>query len=121
VGYYPFSSKFFSDLTHYVRSGDFVIALIRESRDPIGTALFRAYEPSSVGERKSPVNVNAGRLDLPNENFDLGAKASAGQYVGTDLAYDKLPGKLAGRKRYSLQANRNTKEGSSHPDRKCAV
>jgi hypothetical protein len=33
MGYYPFSSKFFSDLTHYVRSGDFIIALIRESQD----------------------------------------------------------------------------------------
>src|SRR5579862_5916820 len=33
MGYYPFSSKFFSDLTHYVRSGDFIVALIRESRD----------------------------------------------------------------------------------------
>src|SRR5579862_5201910 len=33
MGYYPFSSKFFSDLTHYVRTGDFVIALIRESQD----------------------------------------------------------------------------------------
>lgn len=33
MGYYPFSSPFFSDLTHYVRSGDFVAALIRESQD----------------------------------------------------------------------------------------
>jgi hypothetical protein len=33
MGYYPFSSPFFSDLTHYVRSGDFVAALIRESED----------------------------------------------------------------------------------------
>src|SRR5580693_3062256 len=33
MGYYPFSSKFFSDLTHYVRSGDFVAALIDESQD----------------------------------------------------------------------------------------
>jgi hypothetical protein len=33
MGYYPFGSKFFSDLTHYVRSGDFVEALIRNSRD----------------------------------------------------------------------------------------
>lgn len=33
MGYYPFSSRFFSDLTHYVRSGDFVLALIRESQD----------------------------------------------------------------------------------------
>jgi hypothetical protein len=33
MGYYPFSSRFFSDLTHYVRTGDFIIALIRESQD----------------------------------------------------------------------------------------
>ena len=33
LGYYPFGSKFFSDLTHYVRSGDFVVSLIDESRD----------------------------------------------------------------------------------------
>ena len=33
MGYYPFSSHFFSDLTHYVRTGDFIVALIRESQD----------------------------------------------------------------------------------------
>jgi hypothetical protein len=33
MGYYPFSSRFFSDLTHYVRSGDFIEALIRGSQD----------------------------------------------------------------------------------------
>jgi hypothetical protein len=33
MGYYPFSSHLFSDLTHYVRSGDFIVALIRESQD----------------------------------------------------------------------------------------
>jgi len=33
LGYYPFGSKFFSDVTHYVRSGDFVLALIEESKD----------------------------------------------------------------------------------------
>jgi hypothetical protein len=33
MGYYPFGNKFFSDLTHYVRSGDFVLALIDESKD----------------------------------------------------------------------------------------
>jgi hypothetical protein len=31
MGYYPFGSKFFSDLVHYTRSGDFVLNLIRES------------------------------------------------------------------------------------------
>ena len=31
MGYYPFGSHFFSDLTHYVRSGDFVEAMLAES------------------------------------------------------------------------------------------
>ena len=33
LGYYPAGNKFFSDLTHYVRSGDFVMALLRDSQD----------------------------------------------------------------------------------------
>jgi len=33
LGYYPFGSAFYSDLTHYVRSGDFVLNLIRESQN----------------------------------------------------------------------------------------
>jgi hypothetical protein len=33
LGYYPFGSKEFSNLAHYVRSGDFVRELLRESND----------------------------------------------------------------------------------------
>jgi hypothetical protein len=33
MGYYPYGSHFFSDLTHYVRSGDFVQALLRNAKD----------------------------------------------------------------------------------------
>ncbi len=33
MGYYPFGNKYFSDLTHYVRSGDFVVSLIKEASD----------------------------------------------------------------------------------------
>src|SRR5258708_965932 len=33
LGYYPFGSRFFSDLLHYVRSADFLPALLDESRD----------------------------------------------------------------------------------------
>jgi hypothetical protein len=33
MGYYPFGSKYFSDLTHYVRSGDFIVNLINEASD----------------------------------------------------------------------------------------
>src|SRR6478736_7444059 len=38
MGYYPHGSFFFSDLAHYVRSGDFVLALLRDSRDLNGYA-----------------------------------------------------------------------------------
>jgi hypothetical protein len=34
LGYYPFGSKLFSDLTHYVRSGDFVRAMLEEAQTP---------------------------------------------------------------------------------------
>lgn len=33
LGYYPFGSRLFSNLLHYVRSGDFVEALVRNSQD----------------------------------------------------------------------------------------
>jgi hypothetical protein len=33
MGYYPFGSKYFSDLTHYVRSGDFIVNMINEASD----------------------------------------------------------------------------------------
>jgi hypothetical protein len=33
MGYYPFGNKYFSDLVHYVRSGDFVVIMIQESSD----------------------------------------------------------------------------------------
>jgi hypothetical protein len=33
LGYYPFGAKFFSNLLHYVRSGDFVEALLRDAQD----------------------------------------------------------------------------------------
>jgi Zinc dependent phospholipase C len=33
VGYYPLGNHFFTDLLHYVRSGDFIVALLREARN----------------------------------------------------------------------------------------
>jgi hypothetical protein len=33
MGYYPHGSMFFSDLAHYVRSGDFVLTMLRDSKD----------------------------------------------------------------------------------------
>jgi hypothetical protein len=33
MGYYPHGTHFYSDLTHYVRSADFILALIHDSKD----------------------------------------------------------------------------------------
>ena len=33
MGYYPYGSPFFSDLAHYVRSGDFIQALLQDAQD----------------------------------------------------------------------------------------
>jgi hypothetical protein len=33
MGYFPFGSKLFTDLVHYVRSGDFVLTLLQESNN----------------------------------------------------------------------------------------
>jgi hypothetical protein len=33
VGYYPFGDPFLSDLTHYVRTGDFIVHLFRDAKD----------------------------------------------------------------------------------------
>ena len=59
MGYYPFGSKFFSDLVHYVRSGDFVEALIRESQtvDEYAFAL-GALAHYSADNNGHPIAVN---------------------------------------------------------------
>ena len=60
MGYYPFSSKLFSDLTHYVRTGDFVTALIAESQDideyafALGALAHYAADISGHGEAVNP-------------------------------------------------------------------
>ena len=33
LGYYPFGNKFFSNLLHYTRSGDFIETMIRHARE----------------------------------------------------------------------------------------
>jgi hypothetical protein len=59
LGYYPFGSHFFSNLVHYVRTGDFVQALIHESRDvneyAFAMGALAHYTADNVGH---PVGVN---------------------------------------------------------------
>jgi Zinc dependent phospholipase C len=55
LGYYPFGSKLFSDLTHYVRSGDFVLNLLADSQDvneyAFALGALAHYAADNVGHR----------------------------------------------------------------------
>ncbi len=59
LGYYPFGNRLFSDLTHYVRTGDFVLALLQDSRD-INEYAFAlgALAHYAADDRGHPVAVN---------------------------------------------------------------
>jgi hypothetical protein len=59
MGYYPHGSFFFSDLTHYVRSGDFVLALLRDSEDLDGYAFaLGALAHYAADNEGHPIGVN---------------------------------------------------------------
>ena len=48
LGYYPFGSKFFSNLVHYVRSCDFVESLIKNATDVNEYAFGRPLLPAAL-------------------------------------------------------------------------
>lgn len=60
AGYYPFGHALFSDLTHYVRTGDFITNLIRESRNinelAFALGALSHYVGDTVGH-KDAVNI----------------------------------------------------------------
>jgi len=62
MGYYPYGNKLFSDLTHYVRSGDFVQALLRDAGSPCDYAFalgaLAHYAADNEGHRMA-VNLAA--------------------------------------------------------------
>jgi hypothetical protein len=66
-------------------------------------------------------NVNSNRLQLANENFDLGEPSVAGQYKGTDLTYDQLVGKLADRKFAGITPGLRANLLAYYKDRKAPV
>jgi len=59
LGYYPFGNKLFSNLVHYVRSGDFVDALLRDAHTvneyAFALGALAHYTSDTIGH---PVAVN---------------------------------------------------------------
>jgi hypothetical protein len=94
LGYYPFGDASFSDLTHYVRSGDFVVSLFRnaKSADELAFAVgaLSHYIGDSVGH---PLATNrAVPIEFPKLRAKYGPVVSYAegehQHVQTEFAFD---------------------------------
>jgi len=80
------------------KSGPFKSLAFRAPTPEVEKMFMASFNTTVDSYRGLLAHVDAGDLDLPNENFDLGTPVLASQYLGADLAYDKLLDKLAGRK-----------------------
>ena len=96
MGYYPHGSKLFSDLTHYVRSGDFVLALLRDSKDLDGYAFaLGALSHYAADNDGHLIGVNpAVPLLYPELKKKYGASITYEEYplahVKTEFGFDVL-------------------------------
>ena len=94
IGYYPFGDAFFSDLTHYVRSGDFVVNLFRNAgnADELAFAVgaLSHYIGDTVGHA-SATNL-AVPVEFPKLKARYGNSVSYAegqhQHVQTEFAFD---------------------------------
>ncbi|HEV8181135.1 MAG TPA: zinc dependent phospholipase C family protein [Candidatus Angelobacter sp.] len=93
MGYYPFGNKMFSDLVHYVRSGDFVEALLSESTDineyAFSLGAMAHYAADIVGH--PVVNAAVGR-EFPELRKKYGPSVTYAQnkkaHIRTEFGFD---------------------------------
>lgn len=83
LGYYPFGSKFFSNLLHYVRSGDFVEALVDLARTPNELAF-------AVGALAHYANDNTGHPEAVNRAVPIIFPKLGAKY-GDTVTYVQAP------------------------------
>jgi hypothetical protein len=94
IGYYPFGDAFFSDLTHYVRSGDFVLALFRNAHNAnelaFAVGALTHYVGDSFGHAQATNRAVA--LEFPNlaKRYGQSVNYAEGrhQHVRTEFAFD---------------------------------
>ena len=94
IGYYPFGDTFFSDLTHYVRSGDFVVNLFRNAGNADELAFAVGALSHYIGDTIG--HPNATNISVPIEFPKLGQRYGSivnyaqgeHQHVQTEFAFD---------------------------------
>jgi hypothetical protein len=94
IGYYPFGDKFFSDLTHYVRTGDFVVNLFRNAgnADELAFAIgaLSHYIGDSIGHSEATnlaVPIEFPKL-LDKYGHTVSYAEGEHQHVQTEFAFD---------------------------------
>jgi zinc dependent phospholipase C len=94
IGYYPFGDEFFSDLTHYVRSGDFVLALFRNAHSANELAFAIGALTHYIGDSygHSQATNRAVALQFPKLAARYGNTVNYAQgkhqHVQTEFAFD---------------------------------
>lgn len=95
MGYFPFSSHEFSDWTHYIRTGDFVAAMIRDSEtlDEYAFALGALAHYTSDRTGHPAVNRSTA-LEYPKLRRKYGAvvtyEDSPADHLKTEFAFDVI-------------------------------
>ncbi len=95
MGYYPRGSKYFSDLLHYVRTGEFVAALIQESTDinQYAFALGALAHYSSDNKGHPVVNQIVG-LEFPKLRAKFGDEVTYADdpkaHIRTEFGFDMV-------------------------------
>jgi len=94
MGYYPFGKKFFSDLTHYVRTGDFVAWLLQNAQTvneyAFAVGALSHYLGDSLGHSEA-INL-ATAVSFPKLERKFGKAVTYDQsphgHVRTEFAFD---------------------------------
>lgn len=93
MGYYPFGNKYFSDLTHYVRSGDFIVNLINEAQDldeyAFALGALAHYSADNMGH---PTVNQAVALEFPKLRKKFGTEVTYADnpkaHIRTEFGFD---------------------------------
>ena len=93
MGYYPFGNKYFSDLTHYVRSGDFVVNLINDATDlneyAFALGALAHYSSDNIGH---PTVNQAVAIEFPKLQRKFGSEVTYAEnpkaHIRTEFGFD---------------------------------
>src|SRR5581483_11814805 len=95
MGYYPFGKKYFSDLVHYVRTGDFIAALIEDSSDineyAFALGALAHYSSDNMGH---PTINQVVAIEFPKLRAKYGSKVTYADdhksHIRTEFGFDMV-------------------------------